>query len=324
MSSQPQVLLVEDNPTTSKIVRFVLRGEGLAMREASLGASALQMASEIRPDVILQDLQLPDVDGFDLVRQFRAIPALSEVPILAFSGFLSQLDEQRIGGAGFTDLITKPIEPQQLLRIVREYHPGRDRKIVRREDRRRILLADDDPVQRKLTAFRLSRLGYDVSSVADGVEALQAARESAPAVVISDVQMPGLDGFALTAAIREDATLRHIPVLLLTSTYVDQSDREFSHRIGADAFLVRTPDISELAQTLERVLTASATRRSPVIADATEFAKERAELALIQLERQVALRAGITQQCAVLSAELAVLSTISGHRQSRQRRECPA
>lgn len=310
-SSTSVVLLVEDNPTTCKLVRFVLRGEPIELREATLGGVALAVASEHPPDIILQDLQLPDMDGFELVRRFRAVPSLAEVPILAFSGFLSQLDEQRIGNAGFTDLITKPIEPAQLLRIVREYLPGRGRPILPREDRRRVLLADDDPVQRKLTAFRLSRLGYEVASAADGEAALRLARGSDPAAVISDVQMPGMDGFALTAAIRGDTRLRHIPVVLLTSTFVDQADREFSQRIGADAFLVRTPDMSELAQTLERVLSMPADSRATPFAHSEEFARERADLALIQLERQVALRAGITQQCAVLSAELAVLSTIS-------------
>ena len=122
--SRPKVLLVEDNPITRKLVRFALQQEDIELAEAVDGKSALEMADARRPDLILQDLLLPDMDGFELAAALRRVPRLRGVPILAFSGLLSQLDEKRIAGAGFTDLITKPVEPSKLVRLIRAHLPS--------------------------------------------------------------------------------------------------------------------------------------------------------------------------------------------------------
>src|SRR6185436_14415744 len=86
MSARPAILLVEDNPITRKLVRFALQQEHFDLSEASDAATALELAEKKRPDLILQDLLLPDMDGFALVARFRAMPALGSVPIFAFSG----------------------------------------------------------------------------------------------------------------------------------------------------------------------------------------------------------------------------------------------
>jgi CheY-like chemotaxis protein len=200
MSATPNVLLVEDNPITRKLVRFALQNEGVDLAEAPDGATALAMVKQRRPDLILQDMLLPDMDGFVLAQQLRDMPSLRTVPILAFSGLLSQLDEKRVAGSGFTDFVTKPIEPSKLVRIVRAHLPLTGVAPPSFGAHRRIVLADDDDVQRKLSVFRLTRLGFDVVDVADGQAAIDAARERRPDAIVTDAMMPGLDGFGLCAA----------------------------------------------------------------------------------------------------------------------------
>jgi PAS domain S-box-containing protein len=311
MSATPYVLLVEDNPITRKLVRFALQHEHLELAEASDGATALAMAGERRPDLILQDLLLPDMDGFVLASRLRDIPSVRNVPILAFSGLLSHLDEKRIAGSSFTDFVTKPVEPSKLVRIVRAHLPAAEDPSAAFGAKRRIVLADDDDVQRKLSVFRLARLGFDVVDVPNGQAALEAARESPPEAIVTDAMMPGLDGFGLCAAVRQDEGLKHIPIVLVTSTYVDEADRELGRLAGANQFVIRTPDLREMISALESVLQASSSSPLPAAVQPPEFERERANRTMAQLERQAAAAASARQQCAMLSAELAVLNAIS-------------
>jgi PAS domain S-box-containing protein len=306
-----RVLLVEDNPITRKLVRFALQKESIELIEATDGAGALAAVAERRPDLILQDLLLPDMDGFALAAQLRGIPAIRNVPILAFSGLLSKVDEKRIAGSGFTDFVTKPIEPSALVRIVRAHLPSGDTSVPSFGRHRRVVLADDDDVQRKLSVFRLSKLGFDVVDVADGQAALDAARAERPAAIVTDAMMPGLDGFGLCAAIRREPSLQDVPIVLVTSTYVDEADRELGRLAGANQFVIRTPDLKEMISALDAVLTASPAASAAPAAQPPEFERERATRAMVQLERQAAAASSARQECAMLSAELAVLNAIS-------------
>ena len=145
----PSILVIEDNPITRKMVRVALTAEGYALLEAPDGRSALELTGRQFPDLILQDLLLPDVDGFDLVRQLRALPGGAAVPILAISGFLSA-EQARNLPVGFTDYLFKPVEPSHLIRTVQAYLRPRARVSGKPGRGRRLLVADDNPLQLKL------------------------------------------------------------------------------------------------------------------------------------------------------------------------------
>lgn len=114
----------------------------------------------------------------------------------------------------------------------------------------RLVIADDDAIQRKLVATRLRAAGYEVDAVADGSEVLARIREAAPFAVVSDVLMPNLDGFELCKAVRSDPALSHIPVLLITNSYVEHGDRDLARRSGARDLILRTPDLAEVIAAL--------------------------------------------------------------------------
>ena len=308
--SAARVLLVEDNPITRKLVRFALQNEAIELIEAETGGDALVSVAGQRPDLILQDLLLPDMDGFALVAQLRQVPAIRNVPILAFSGLLSHLDERRMAGSGFTDFVTKPIEPSRLVRMIRVHLPSGESTVQSFGAKRRIVLADDDDVQRKLSVFRLTKLGFDVVDVADGQSALDAARTTRPAAIVTDAMMPVLDGFGLCAAVRQDDAIRDVPIVLVTSTYVDDADRELGRLAGANQFVIRTPDLKEMITALDAVLAAPASTAA-ITVQPPEFERERASRTMVQLERQAAAASSARQQCATLSAEIAVLNAIS-------------
>jgi PAS domain S-box-containing protein len=306
------VLVVEDNPITRKLVRFALRAQSIDVIEAPDGASALRGFVEQPVSLILLDLLLPDVDGFELLPQLRALPGGKDIPILAFSGLLSSHDEARIASVGFDDVVTKPIEPSRLVQILRAHLPAAEPPAIRPVGGRRIVIADDDGVQRKLVALRLQRAGYEVTLTSDGEAALAAARELKPDAIVSDVLMPRLDGFGLCMAIRSDPELHATPILLITNSYLDAEDQSLARRAGADHLIVRTPELRDVIAVLDKE---SAVRRSAPAPKPTpidpELERERVRRMMSQLERQVSVQANLSQRCAVLSAELSVLSGIS-------------
>src|SRR5581483_9589867 len=95
------ILVVDDNQIMRKMVRLTLEAEGHTVMEAGDGATTLKLLSEVLPDIVLQDLLLPDMDGFELLAKVRELPGCQDLPILAFSGFLLKLEQSRSMQAGF-------------------------------------------------------------------------------------------------------------------------------------------------------------------------------------------------------------------------------
>ena len=209
------------------------------------------------PDLVLQDLILPDMDGLELLRRLRALPGGTELPILALSGFLSRLEEAQTDQEGFTALLVKPIEPSRLIEAIRVYLPQPPALATSLGEGRRLLVVDDDPVQLKLTRIHFSQLGFDVSAVSGASDALIAARANRPDVILSDVFMPGTDGFDLCLEIRRDPDLANVPVVLLSAQYGSKADEDLARRVGASALVLRTPDFGNVAPAILEALQSS-------------------------------------------------------------------
>jgi PAS domain S-box-containing protein len=306
-----KIMVVEDNPATRRMVRNALVRSGHEVLEAPDGETALALMKSEQPRVVLQDLMLPDADGFELVGKLRRIARGTDVSILAFSGFVSDLDEARISKVGFDDIIAKPIAPSRLVPLIEAHLPALAPAPSQFGAGRRLVIADDDPMQLKLATFRLTRLGFQVEPVADGKAALEALRRRAPDVVVSDVMMPELDGFGLAMAVRQDPALRAVPVLLVTSSYVDPADRELARRAGANDLVPRTPELGELLDSLRSTLAAKQDTPQLDAGVLEDLEKEHNRRVFRQLERQVMINTGLARRCSVLASELSVLSGIS-------------
>ena len=308
--SGPTIMVVDDNEATRRMVKTALTRHGYHVLEAPDGATARALMAREHPRLVLQDLMLPDADGFTLVGELRKL-ANNDVTILAFSGFVSKLDEARVSSVGFDDIIPKPIAPSRLVPLLEAHMPPPVPRGDRFGSGRRMIIADDDPLQLKLATFRLSRLGFDIETVGDGAGALAAARRKRPDIVVSDVMMPELDGFGLAMAMRQDPQLHAIPLLLVTSSYVEPSDRELAQRAGANDLVVRTPELGELIELLRTTMTHKPEAATLDSRELGELERERNRRVFRQLERQVLLNTGLARRCSELASELTVLAGIS-------------
>ena len=278
------ILIVEDNPVTRKMLRLTLENERYVIWEVGDGQSALRLAQEQRPAVIVQDLMLPDMDGFDLIRRLRALPMTTGIPILCYSSLVGPDDEQRVLAAGFTDLILKPAAPAELLKIVRTYLERQPAGVPGQFTGRHILLVDDDLVLRKLSTLRLQAAGARVTAAVNGNDALAKARAEAPDAILSDVLMPECDGFGLCLALRQDPHLSAIPIVLMSSKYVDPEDLELAKKLGANTLIMRSPDLGTVLDALTDSLTEFA---PPAPASTPQLQAAHLERVMYQLHRNV-------------------------------------
>jgi len=101
------------------MLRDLLTGSDYSVIEATDGAAGIAMAKSERPDLILMDIQMPVIDGYEATRQIRADPAIDGIPIIAVSSFAMKGDEQKARSAGCDHYVTKPYSPMQLLKVIR-------------------------------------------------------------------------------------------------------------------------------------------------------------------------------------------------------------
>jgi signal transduction histidine kinase len=187
-------------------------------------------------------------------------------------------------------------DPRRMARV----SPGRNR---------RILVADDDRVQLKLARLQLEDLGFVVEAVADGAAALAAARANPPAAIVSDVLMPRMDGFRLCLAVRKDPALRETRIILQSCKYTDEADRSLAIRLGADAYLSRSPDSLILSDAL---LAALESDTRPEFEDVEGGAySEYLDRVVKQLEVQSAQNEQRATQYRQLASALSVLGAAS-------------
>ncbi|HVK56487.1 MAG TPA: EAL domain-containing protein [Burkholderiales bacterium] len=308
VGAMPMILVVEDNPVTSKNVRIALQVEGYRVFEARDGYAARTRMAQCAPDLILLDLLLPDIDGVDLVKQLRGMSGGAEIPILAVSGFISRREESRVASAGFTDFLLKPVEPLRLVKAVRDFlvphvpradAPGRGRAL---------LLADDDPVQRKLLRLQFAHAGFRVRVACDGAEAFAEARREPPDLIVSDVLMPKLDGFGLCLKLRNDERLFGLPIVLVSANYIEAADCELGEKVGASTFIHRNlgfePILNAALQSLEQPIP----RASSAVA---ELDAEHHVRIIHQLERQLKLLNSCVQRTVIQSAILHELGVVA-------------
>jgi PAS domain S-box-containing protein len=302
-----RILVVEDNPLTRKMLRITLESEGYTVIEAADGRAALAVLEREKPALILQDLVLPDMNGFELLRQLRQLGG-EATPIIALTGFLSRIEEARGAEVGFTALLLKPVEPSHLLEFIRPYLPNVP-AIMPSTQGCRVLVVDDDPVQLKLTRLHLTQLGFDVVLAASSSEALRTARVQLPDVVLADVLMPDFDGFQLCFQVRKDPALYRLPVILASAWYETSADRELATRVGANALVRKTPDLQGVPEAIRAAMKQGAPRLTEEL-DAT-VRLDHAQAVVRQLQRQVNLRSDLTRRCTLQAAQISLLSGVA-------------
>jgi len=116
-----RILVVEDQEDLREIARFALEGAGYEVVEAATGVEGIAKAESEHPDLVLMDIQLPVLDGYECTRRIKALPRMARTAVIAVSSFAMKGDEEKARAAGCDAYVTKPYSPKQLLGIVRQF-----------------------------------------------------------------------------------------------------------------------------------------------------------------------------------------------------------
>jgi signal transduction histidine kinase/DNA-binding response OmpR family regulator/HAMP domain-containing protein len=222
-----RVLVIDDDATARELIADHLKAEGFSVVTAEGGVEGLKLAKELRPTAITLDVMMPDLDGWSVLAALRQDPDLAEIPVI----MITIVDEHRRGIAlGAAGYLMKPIDRERLRRMIGRFQaPARPT---------RVLVVEDDAIQRERMLGWLEGPQWTVREAENGREALNRIQENKPDVILLDLMMPEMDGFAVVAALQKEAGWQDIPVIVITARDLDAKDRERLN-FGVQSVLVK-------------------------------------------------------------------------------------
>lgn len=213
-SKGPVVLVIDDDPGARDLMRRYLSRENVTPILASTGEEGLRIAREIRPQLITLDVVMPGMDGWSVLQALKSDPELASIPVI----MTTIVAEQGLGYAlGAADYLVKPVTREKLHDVLTRHDCFRSA--------RRALVVEDDPESRSLLSAVLEKEGCDVVAVSDGVQALRSMAGCKPDVILLDLMMPNMDGFAFAAELQRREEWRAIPVVVVTAKDLTAEDR---------------------------------------------------------------------------------------------------
>jgi two-component system, cell cycle response regulator len=263
-----RILIIEDNPANSELMGYMLSAFGHTALFAENGEDGLKLIRAEMPDLVVCDIHLPGIDGYEVARRVKAQPPLRGIPLVAVTALAMVGDRERVLAAGFDGYISKPIDPETFMAHIDDYLHIRLRATgpalaagqaaidvaVAAPVRARILVVDDRPINLSLIRNILEPLGYSLITAATVADGLRLARESRPDAIVSDVQIGDHTGFDFLKAAKADPALRNIPFILNTSTQCNEAARSRGLSLGAARFLFRPIDPAVLVAEIEACL----------------------------------------------------------------------
>jgi len=210
----PLVLVIDDDPATRDLLRRFLGAEGYRVLTAATGDEGLRLVRTERPDVVTLDVLMPGINGWAVLTTLKADAELAEIPVVV----LSILDDRDVGYTlGAADYLTKPIDRDRLLTVLRRHCP--------RDSAAPLLVVEDEPGTREMLRRMLEREGWSVEVASNGRVGLERLAARLPALILLDLMMPEMDGFELIAVLRERPEWRAIPIVVVTARDISEAER---------------------------------------------------------------------------------------------------
>lgn len=265
-----RVLIVDDNHTNRVILLDILSQWEIETIEATSAADAIDVLKKPREDrgwidLLLLDVQMPEMDGFQLAEHLHRHTEMFEGSIIIMTSASSSKDRERCADLGIAGYLTKPIKQLQLfdemVRVlenkgidVPEATKPKPYPTLSGHRGLRILVAEDNPVNQKLIRRILEKMGHTVTTVPNGKHALEAIENQSFDLILMDVQMPEMDGFEATALIREfqKGAGQKTPIIAMTA-HALKGDREQCIRAGMNDYVSKPVQIKELLRAMDSV-----------------------------------------------------------------------
>jgi len=263
------VLVIEDNPNNLELLVYLLQAFGHQVHAAKEGSEGIEQFHREKPDLVLVDIHMPRMDGYEVLKRLRSNRESEGVPIVAVTALAMVGDREKLLSSGFDGYISKPVDPENFVGKVQEFLHGKPSEPRRNSahnppapnapvasppKRGLFLIVDNSPVNLELARSILAPHGYEVVTANSVEEGVQLARKHKPNLIISDVHMPHHDGYDFIDLLHSDNELRHIPFVFLSSSSSSPYDHDMAQVHGALKLLNRPIDPQSLVLELESCL----------------------------------------------------------------------
>lgn len=228
MNEQPYVLIVDDDPDIVEGITAILETRDYRLASAGDGIQCMERIQEEPPDLLILDMMMPRMDGFAVIRKLRSDPKYAGLPIIVLTTVIEDAAYRRYEletgiAMDIQAYIEKPAPPDELLRHVTA--------IV---EQPYIIVADDDPDILEALTTVLESKPYQVATATDGQACLDLVRKRKPNLLILDLLMPRMDGFAVIRELRSEPAYADLQIMVLTTVVEDASRRRYELETGRD------------------------------------------------------------------------------------------
>ncbi|MGB4660093.1 MAG: response regulator, partial [Mobilitalea sp.] len=256
------ILIVDDSELNREFVIRYLRMKGIQCEIAVNGREAVKAYSEKKFDVVLMDCQMPILDGYQATGEIRAIEqGVTHIPIIAMTANAMLGDADKCLQSGMDDYISKPVNLEELTKLIMKYSPYKDTTInysvdtkvqspetkeetaISLEDIEKvaskpsILLVDDEPINLMLLEKALET-EYNIRIASSGKEAIASATENPPDIILLDIMMPEMDGYEVCLRLREIPETKEVPIIFLTALEGEKNE-EYAFQLGVVDYITK-------------------------------------------------------------------------------------
>ncbi|MBI2020962.1 response regulator [Candidatus Giovannonibacteria bacterium] len=243
--SDHKILIIEDEPVHLNVMKAKLEHEGYLISVATDGEEGYKAIKETNPDLVLLDIILPKLNGFDVLEKVRSEGFTAPIIVVSNSGQPVEVDRAlKLGANDY--LVKAEFNPSDVLEKVEKFvnKPQRDKSAALKTEtagsnkKTAILVVEDDKFLRDLIVQKLNKEGFFATEAIDGEEGLKNAKEKKPDLILLDLILPGVDGFEVLRRLKADSQTQAIPVIVL-SNLGQKEDMDRAIASGAEEFMVK-------------------------------------------------------------------------------------
>jgi len=237
------ILAIDDDKVVREMLDVYLSKVGYQVVMAASGEEGLKLAKKRRPNTIILDVMMPGMDGWDVLSKLKADPELAHIPVI----MLTMTEAQEIGySLGAAEYMTKPVPRTQLINVLRKYRTETPSPTV--------MVLEDDQLGREMVVGMLKHVGWQVIEAGDGETALQLLEKHQPDLILSDLNMPDMDGFEFITHLRQHKNCSSTRVVVVTATLLTPDEELWlNNRVDA-VFQKGTYSYKELLAKLRQLL----------------------------------------------------------------------
>lgn len=278
-----KILIMEDEKILQDLLKRKLEKEGHDVLAVDDGEEGLKVIGDYMPDLLLLDIMMPKVDGFEVLEKIKKDEILSSIPVIIISNSGQPVEIKRAISLGIADYIVKvDFDPDEVIGKVKKFFADPNyaqtkknsdvadvnkkeeeeeevigEEVIEKEENKtgaRVLLVEDDDFLRKICRTKMEREGFNVSVAINGKEALKKIIEGDPQIVLLDIILPIMDGFEVLKRVKEDPSKSSVPIIMLTNLG-QESEIEKGFKLGAEDYIVKAHlTVGEIIEKVKEIL----------------------------------------------------------------------